>query len=341
MKLTRKKLLGGFLILLALSILGGFILFEYSVKWLEKEISLTKIRLEQQGYAVSYSSISITGNPLLMEIRLENPSLKERQETWAWQGKELVISVYPWKPYIWTCSFSGNHKVTTLKNAPIPLGTLSIERALGVFTLSSEGKLEQVDFKVGAITSLLETQVQSVSLKNLSLNMTQLNHPLNSKFTFTTEVVNLESLLKAAPLDYPLILNIEGELSGYTLKTSSPRSLSQWRDGGGIMNIISLNISWPPISAEAEGTLTLDKNMYFLGSFSSKIIGYQEALEDMVKLGWIKKKKALMASFILELFTTTDGSGPKQLTVPITLQNGMISVGPAPLIKLQPLEDIR
>lgn len=340
MKLTRKKLLGGFLILLALSILGGFILFEYSVKWLEKEILSTKIRLEQQGYAVSYSSISITGNPLLMEIKLENPSLKAPQEIWAWQGKGLVISVYPWKPYILTCSFSGDQKITAPKNAPIPLGTLSIEGALGVFTLSSEGKLEQADFKVGAITSLLETQVQAVSLKNFSLNMTQLNHPLNSKFTFTTEVVNLESLLKSAPLDYPLILNIKGELSGYTSKTSSPRSLSQWRDGGGIMNIISLNISWPPINAEAEGTLTLDKNMYLLGSFSSKITGYQEALEDMVKLGWIKKKKALMASFVLELFTTTNGSGFKQLTVPITLQNGTVSVGPAPLIKLQPLKDI-
>ena len=94
--------------------------------------------------------------------------------------------------------------------------------------------------------------------------------------------------------NYPLTLNIEGELSGYTSNTSSPRSLSQWRDGGGIINVTSLNITWPPINAEAEGTLTLDKNMYLLGSFSSKITGYQEALEDMAKLGWIKKKKALI-----------------------------------------------
>lgn len=339
MKLTRKKLLGGFFILFALGILGEFILFEYSVRWLEKEISSTKARLEQQGYTVSYSRVSIAGNPLLMEIRFENPSLKAPQ-TWEWQGKKLVISVYPWKPYILTCSFSGDQKVTALKNGPIPLGTLSIEGALGVFTLSSEGKLEQIDFKTGTITSLLGTQVQAVSLKSLSLNITQLSHPLSSKFTFETEVAHLESLLKAAPLDYPLTLNIEGELSGYTSKTSFPHSLSQWRDGEGIMNVTFLNVSWPPINAEAEGTLTLDKNMYLLGSFSSKITGYQDALEDMVKLGWIKKKKALMASFVLELFTTTDGSGTKQLTVPITLQNGMVSVGPAPLIKLQPLEDI-
>jgi hypothetical protein len=340
MKLTRKKLLGGFFILFALGILGEFILFEYSVRWLEKEISSTKARLEQQGYSVSYSRVSIAGNPLLMEIRFENPSLKAPQEAWGWQGKKLVISVYPWKPYILTCSFSGDQKVTAPKNGPISLGTLSIEEALGVFTLSSEGKLEQIDFKTGAITSLLGPQVQAVSLKSLSLNMTQLSHPLSSKFTFKTEIAHLESLLKAAPLDYPLTLNIEGELSGYTSKTSFPHSLSQWRDGGGIMNVTFLNISWPPINAEAEGTLTLDKNMYLLGSFSSKITGYQDALEDMVKLGWIKKKKALMASFVLELFTTTDGSGTKQLTVPITLQNGMVSVGPAPLIKLQPLKDI-
>lgn len=340
MKFTRKKLLGSFLVFLALGILGGFILFEYSVKWLEKEISSTKMRLEKQDYTVSYSSVSITGNPLLMEIKFENPSLKAPKEAWAWQGKGLAISVYAWKPYIWTCSFLGDQKLTAPKNAPIPLGTLSIEGALGVFTLSSEGKLEQADFKVGAITSLLGTQIQAVSLKNISLNMTQLSYPLNSKFTLTTEVANLESLLKAAPLDYSLSLSVKGELSGYTSKTSFPRSLSQWRDGGGIMNITSLDVSWPPIDVKAEGTLTLDKNMYLLGSFSSKITGYQEALEDLVKMGWIKEKKALLASFFLELLTTSDGSGTKQLTVPITLQNGVVFVGPAPLIKLQPLEDI-
>ena len=80
--------------------------------------------------------------------------------------------------------------------------------------------------------------------------------------------------------------------------------------------------------------------MYLLGSFSSRIQGYQEALADMVSLGWINKKKAATASFILDLFSSPNSSGGKTLTVPITLQNGVLSIGPAPLLKLQPLEDL-
>jgi hypothetical protein len=340
MIITRKKLLAGVFFFFALVILGGFILFEYTVKWLEGEVSSTKALLEQQGYTISYSSVAITGNPLLLEIRFENPSLKAPQGTWEWQGSGLVVSLYPWQPSVLRCSFPGDQKVTPPKNPPLSLGILSVEGALGILTLSSQGKVEQVDLTTKAITSLVGGQVQPVSLKSLSLNLLQLSNPLNATFTFETEVAHFESLLKVPPLDYSLTLNINGALSGYASKTSFPRSLSEWRDGGGVVEITSFSLLWPPIRAEAEGTLTLDKNMYLLGSFSSKITGYQEALEDMVKLGWIKQKKALMASFVLELFTTPQGDGSKQLTVPITLQNGVVSVGPAPLIKLQPLEDI-
>lgn len=340
MTITRKKLLAGIFFFLALIIVGGFILFEYTVKWLEGEVSSTKARLEQQGYTISYSSVAITGNPLLLEIRFENPSLKAPQGAWEWQGSGLVVSLYPWQPSVLRCSFPGDQKVTPPKNIPLSLGTLSVEGALGTFTLSSQGNVEQVDLTTKAITSLVGSQVQPVSVKKLSLSLSQLSNPLNAKFTFETEVANLESLLKVPPLDYSMTLTINGELSGYASKTSFPRSLSEWRDGGGVMEITSFSFVWPPIRAEAEGTLTLDKNMYLLGSFSSKITGYQEALKDMVKLGWIKKKKALTASFVLELFTTPQGDGSKQLTVPVTLQNGVVSIGPAPLIKLQPLEDI-
>ena len=339
MLITRKKLLVGFLFFLALCFLGSFIVYEYSLLWIEKEIAATTKRLQQKGYSLSYASFSVAGNPLLLNVSFKEPSLKDAKGTWKWQGEEAVISVYPWKPYQLSCSFPGDQKISLPQNLPFTFETLSLEDMEGILLFSAEGHLKNLDLKIGKVSSFVGDKVQPVTLKALSLKATDLVTPLSLKFTFSTEVSNLETLLKESPLDYNLILALEGELSGYAAKMP-PTSLSQWRDGGGVLELASVKVSWPPIHGEAEGTLTLHKNMYLLGSFSSRIQGYQEALADMVSLGWINKKKAATASFILDLFSSPNSSGGKTLTVPITLQNGVLSIGPAPLLKLQPLEDL-
>ena len=336
--MTRKKLLALGLLLLALCLLASVLVYEYSLRWVEKEISSRTLELQQRGYTFSYSQFSVSGNPLLITITFKEPSLKDATGALEWQGDEAVISFYPWNSSQLHGSFPGEQKLSLPQNLPFPLGTLSLDGVNAVLTFSGDGPVKDLDFNVNTITSLLEGNVQPISLKNTSLHVTNLITPLNLKFNVSTEVSNLESLLKDVSIEYNLILTLSGELDGYKAKTP-PASLSQWRDGGGVLEVTSFKLSWPPINAEAEGTLTLDKNMYLLGSFSSRIQGYKEALSKMVVLGWIKKKKASTASFILDLFSTPDGSGGKKLTVPITLQNGALSIGPAPILKLQPIED--
>lgn len=336
---TRKKILVGFLFFLALCLLGSFLFYEYSLFWIEKKIATTSKHLQQQGFSFSYTSFSVAGNPLLLNVSFEKPSVKDAKGTWEWQGEEALVSVYPWNPYQVHCSFSGDQKVSLPQNLPFPVGTLSLENMESMLIFSPEGHLKNLDLKIGEVTSLLEGKTQPISLKSLSLNATNLIAPLSLKFTFSTEVSNLESLLQENALGYNLTLALEGELSGYAAK-APPTSLSQWRDGGGVLEVTSLNVSWPPISGEAEGTLTLDKKMYLLGSFSSRIQGQQTVLKNMVSLGLIKKKKARTVSFILNLFSSPDASGSNTLTVPIKLQNGELSIGPAPLLKLEPIEDL-
>lgn len=164
--------------------------------------------------------------------------------------------------------------------------------------------------------------------------------PLHLKLSLSTQFINVEKLLNKEPQEHPLMVNIVADLSGFKPQLPFPKTLAEWRDGGGVLEVRLLKMDWPPILAEAEGTLTLDEEMYPLGSFSSRISGYREALNDMVELGWIKKKRATVALFMLDLFSSSDEKGEKQLKAPITLQNKKLSVGPAPLLKLKPIGGI-
>jgi hypothetical protein len=339
MVLNRKKLFATLLILLSLVIIGWFVFFEYSVRWLEKSIEKFTSNLRQIGYTVSYSNVKITGNPLSLKVIFQNPHVKDLKGRFDWQGQELDIVIQPWEPYRLTCTFPGDQKISVPQNTPLPLGILQFEGAKGIFSLTPQGALEEVDFIVDRILSLIGDQPQAVFLEGVSLKVKNLINPLNLTFLFKTTVLNLEKPLNFPPRDHPFIINLEASLSGYQSKNSFPKSLAEWRDGGGVLEVSLLKLTWTPLSLEANGTLTLDRNMYPLGAFSSKITGYQDVLPDLVQLGWVKKKNAAATSFILGLFSVQDEGGSKHLPVPITLQNKALSVGPAKLFKLQPVEE--
>lgn len=340
MFLTRKKLFASFLVLVALATMGWFVFFEYSVRWLEKQIEIVATNLTKKGYVLSYSTIKISGNPFFLSVSFQKPSLKDPKGFLEWSGSEMIVSLQPWQPYFLTCTFPGDHSLLIHQNIPISLGVLKLEGAVGTFNLNSQGALKELSFTIAQLKSFVDSKPQPVFSQNVSLKATNLIDPLNLQFSFSTNLVNLESLFNMQRLDHLCTINLEGYLSGYQSPHSFPQSLAEWRDGGGVLEVTLLKFSWLPIMAEAKGTLALDKDMYPLGAFSSKISGYQDALADMVKLGWVKKKKAAGASFVLDLFSVSDDDGTKHLTVPVTLQNGALSVGPAPLVKLRPLQNL-
>lgn len=323
-----------------MGIIGWFALFELGVKQLEKRLLEVTTDLKEKGYTVSYTSISITGDPLTIKAVFQNPHIKDPYGRFEWQGQEAQITAQPWNFYSFICTFPGEQNVFVPQNTPIPLGILQIQNAKGILSLTSKGKIEDVSFSAERISSLINSQQQPVYLMTPALKVQALHDLLNLKLSFSTKIEDIEKVLNIDPINQDLTLFLEASLSGSQAQRLFPKSLSEWRDGGGVLEINSLKLDWANIHIEAEGTVTLDKEMYPLGSFSSRTIGYQKVLSYMVEFGWVKNKNARAASFILELFSVPDENGTKRLTVPIKLQNKVFSVGPAKLFKLRPVQDI-
>ncbi|MBY0292378.1 MAG: DUF2125 domain-containing protein [Alphaproteobacteria bacterium] len=340
MFLKRKKIIISLLLLLLISI-GWIVFFEYGKGELKKKINHITKNLQQKGYVISYSSFEIGGNPFSVKAKFKDALIKDPKGRIEWRGQEADITMCPWKFYTLNFNFPGDQKILTSQNTVFPSSDIQFEGAKGIFVLAPEGGLEGVDFTIDRIKSVVGTQVQPIFLEGSSVKVENIVDPLDLKLKIVTSIINLEKLLNMdKSLDKPLTLSLDANLSGYQTKGSFPTSFSEWRDGGGVLDVNLLTFSWPPISGEMEGTLTLDKELYPLGSFSSKILGYQEAIDYMVKLGLIKKKKALAASFMIGLFSRSDESGKMYLTLPLTFQNKTCSIGPAPLFKLKSLEDL-
>jgi hypothetical protein len=334
---NRKKILIILFLVLSVCIIAWFIFFQYSSRWLEGRITMATEKLIQNGYAISYSSVKFSGTPLSIKATFKNPHIKDPQGHVDWQGQEIAITMRPWTFYTLHCDFPGDQKLVIPQYDSLPLGTLHLEGASGVVHLNSKGRLDNLTFTVDHLSSDLEDKPRPISLKDLSLNMSNITDLLNLKLSLSTQLANIEKLFNKSPNSHPFTVNFVADLSGFKPEFPFPKSLTEWRDGGGVLEVRLLKIDWPPILAEIEGTLTLDEGMYPLGSFSSRISGYREAVTNMVELGWIKRKKATVALFMLDLFASTNEKGEKHLKAPITLQNKVLSIGPAPLLKLKPI----
>jgi hypothetical protein len=328
-----------FIILFLFVILGlsaWFVAFAYATRWLEEKIHIARENLEQRGYGLTYSSLKVSGTPFSLQATLKNPHIKDSHGVMEWQGEEIKVTLRPWEYTTLYCDFLGKHELIVPKLSSLSLGTLEVRGAQGVIQLTSYGP-QSFNLTMDQLSFPFEKMPEALLFKNVSLNVTHIRDPLNLKMSISTQLLNIEKFLKREARSQLFTLNFVADLSGFKPSFPFPKSLAEWRDGGGVVEVRLLKINWPPILAEIEGTLTLDAEMYPLGSFSSQISGYEEVLNTMVTLGWVKKKKATLALFMLDLFSTKDESGEKHLKAPITLQNKMLSVGPAPLLKLKPL----
>lgn len=333
-----KKVIIVFSLFLSMTTIAWFCFFSYGTSRLETRIAIFMENIKQKGYLLSYSTLKFSGNPFSIQVVMDNPYFKDPQGLVEWKGQGIKITTRPWDFYTLHLSLPGDQKLVVPQYDALSFGNLHLKDASGVVQLNSKGLLESVAFTVPLLSSIRENKPQLLALRNLSFQVSNIIDPLNLKLSLTTQLEGMEKFFNKSPNNRPFTVNFVADLSGFKPVFSFPKSLAEWRDGGGVLEIRLLKIDWPPIRAELEGTLTLDEGMYPLGSFSSRISGYKKALNDMVELGWIKKKKVILAQLMLDIFAFTDEKGVKTIKAPITLQNKVLSVGPASLIKLKPLD---
>ncbi|HXE29644.1 MAG TPA: DUF2125 domain-containing protein [Stellaceae bacterium] len=114
-------------------------------------------------------------------------------------------------------------------------------------------------------------------------------------------------------------------------------ALTHWRDDGGTIELQSLRLRWGSLLVDASGTLALDQSLQPEGAFSAVITGQDAAVDVAVKTGALKPSDAGTAKAVLGLLARPNGNGDKALTLPMTIQNQQLYLGPAKLANIPPI----
>lgn len=108
-------------------------------------------------------------------------------------------------------------------------------------------------------------------------------------------------------------------------------AIATWRNAGGTVELDNLQVRWGPLGARASGTLSLDRRLQPVGTFSGAIEGYDQILTALVHSGRLRAQQAGLAKLVLTMLAKTGPDGKPQLATSFTIQDGEMYLGPARL----------
>lgn len=119
---------------------------------------------------------------------------------------------------------------------------------------------------------------------------------------------------------------------GLQLYPVTQAGLAEWRDQGGTLDISRLALEVDRITVQSSGILALDGNVQPVGSLSARIGGFFGVVDQLVRQGIIRRQDASMAKIMLgALAKQPENGGVPILSVPLTVQNQTLFVGPVAL----------
>ncbi len=289
-----------------------------------------------EGYDITYAGPEVRGFPIRLAVRLDDPRIAA-PHGWRWSGAAIAGEAAFWQPLLLRLTLPRQQDLVAIWRGHERTLQLDAARADGMVRFDTRGQA------VTATMDMADVTVREAS--GGSLRASRLHHEVtrppngDSRMQVRGEIDDL--ILPEAPSPFPETvehLAYRADLIGEIPSGEPAAALAAWRDAGGLLEVSDLSLTWGPLAVRADGTAALDELLRPQGAFSARIAGLPEMLDALVAQGAMKPGAA--AALRLAVLTLADGRDPNGrpiVRLPVTLQDGRVFLGPAPLARLDPV----
>lgn len=302
-----------------------------------KGLDALAAQIRAEGWRVERDAVTLGGFPWRVVAHLSTLHLSH-PEGWDWRGENIDIIIRLHDPRRPMVESSGFH---TLAGGAWS-GMASTEKARLELGLNADGEPASLRFEASKLV-LEHAQGDPLVAASLSFGLDLFDPPDASHETpsaaFTLGLTGIEL---PGGTDLPLdprirAAQVEGRIMG-SLRGSPPlAALAAWSAEGGTVELDRLVLDWPPLTLEADGTLALDPALQPLIATSARIRGGAELVARLTKEKMLDSGTAAAAAMALRLMARPDALGRATLTMPLTLQDGILSAGQIRLFRVPPL----
>lgn len=294
-----------------------------------------------RGYDIAYQGPDVGGYPLALTARFAEPTVAAPQG-WRWSGGGVAGAAALWRPQTLHLELPRRQELAGTWDGQAHRLRLEAGDARGLVHLGRGGRLEAATVEMEDV-SLVDEAGRTLRAAGARAAVTQRPPRLEGTEDWTL-VMTGEARDVALPEPSPSPLGAKVELLAFkaTLVGAIPggapaEALARWRDSGGRLQVADLAFVWGPLQVQAQGAAALDQALRPEGAFTARLRGLNETTEALLKRGLIKSKAALAVRFAVLALAKTDPDGQPVVTVPVTLRDGLLYLGPVALFAVGPV----
>lgn len=337
-----RRLIVSLLFLLLLLAVAWSAFWWWSAGQLKQQLTRWQTVQREQGRDFRFDSAIVSGYPAHLRLRLEEPRLTGRGG-WQWRvpavsGEAAFLDLRDI-----TATFGGTHEL----HPPESSGAAELQLAVG----AGEGRV-LLDDRGAVASGRLQLERLALaghadgpsSVRRLDLAWGELageaEPPARDAllpFFLALEDWDLPGAL-APPLGRRIdLLEAQGRVEGAVPLVPPEEALPAWAAEGGTAELEHMALQWGPLFLAGDAGVTLDERNRPLGAGTARIRGFERSLDALHDGGVIAEDIARLATMGLRALSQEDADGRRVIEVPLSAQDGLLYVGPLPLIPLAPL----
>ena len=296
-----------------------------------------------EGIAFAYAGIALGGFPFRLEAQALAPSatVAFKDRTWIWRPERATFSARPWSVDRVTLDLSGAHAVSPADASGLVRWTATAREfalearissanvsalALRADAIRVHGYFVEKDITLGRLR--IDWRPISVSPRDPSPDRAR----PSQHFELLAEVFRPPHTIRLPLGDEIARVAVVGEVRGPLVPGGGRDALGRWRDDGGTVELSRIEGRWGALALAGEGTLALDRDLQPVGAFTARIEGYSETVDALRATGAVSGGNALAAKMALTALARRDEGGRPYLTLPVSIQDRRLYVGPVQLL---------
>ncbi len=318
-------------------LMGYYALWSHLMSRVEAGVQAFQVAQRAQGRRFEYRGTQRGGFPYRLSLRLDGLSWSDpRGSAWNIESDALVAHLQLWSNQHIVFELFGSQALAW-RDATGP-HRVSVQPERGRASLVLDGADRWLRFAADLQNPSFGGALEGYSAQRLQLHLRQ-----GGNVPPTQDVaLQIADLMLPARLDGPLgrqiaELSLVGKQTGPWVGATPEEALAGWRDAGGIVEFSTIALHWGKLKLGGDGSLTMDKQLRPLGAMGGKLQGAEAGIDALVAAGKMKLSEAAPAKVALAAVQKKDAGGEAYLPLPLTAQNGWLSIGPVQLFALQPL----
>jgi hypothetical protein len=318
-------------LLVAVLVAGHTAAWFYATQYLKAGFDQWAAQRRAAGWDVTSGRPARGGWPTAAALTIPNLRLAavraDARGQMMFQSERTVLRLTPWDPLLLNIDLGGTQ---TVQGAPGPAASFTADRIHLETPLrgtgpDTPGTLEIRNLRGEGVTvGLITGQVAPAAAPTLSLAAEAIRLPAGSDWPFGPRISSVS-----------LDVTLDG---GLPRPGTLAASAAAWHEAGGALRVTRFALGWGPLGLSATARLDLDDRLQPAGTADLKVIGYAAALKELSARRFISKDASRAATAVLALLARqpSDGGAP-EVEVPLTLREGIVSMGQVPLVRVPPV----